>query len=439
MLCQLAVKAISYGSSTLILKHCSAGELGIVSMRLELYFIALLFFGREALKNGNSFICCFTNALCGGVPLLLYHLHFGGKEWEGKQLAKAFGLYSVAALLELVSDVARVLVGMEKFRVEMISFVAKHLSLILFILARGRISVLFAFALSQIVSSLVYGALVLAFGVSVEKTVVPLRLSIQQSYLKFLLCNGEAIVCSFFLSSAAEQGTFSLMASYASTISKVVVFPLEETAKAKIAHFNLEKDSLASFESSFNALVVTAASIGCLGFFYSNSLLYLLLGRDSVLSNANLFSLHCFLIYLHSIHSVLNAFGHCRILPRTMQKLLLLCNVAFFSCALSLVHRLGGMAILIANALVLGVKIGFWLFFLTRVKPLKGLKAKQIILPIKFQRFILVFWVSFASKLLLSDGKEFKRNVLHLSIGGLCAAFLAFGPSVSVLPRGPKV
>ena len=137
MLSQLVVKAFSYVSSSIVLKHCCTGELVTVSIRLKFYFDPLLFFGRYALKDRGSFICMLVNALIRGITSLFYHLYFGAKALEMQQLGCAFALYSIATFVELLVDAFRVMESMGKFNVETIRFVMRHLSLNLWIVPMG--------------------------------------------------------------------------------------------------------------------------------------------------------------------------------------------------------------------------------------------------------------------------------------------------------------
>ena len=118
-----------------------------------------------------------------------------------------------------------------------------------------------------------------------------------------------------------------------------------------------------------------------------------------------------------------------------MQKLMLFCNAAYFSCALSLVRWAFGMAILMENAFKLVLKISFWIFFYARVKPMKKIEKMKILFSASFRRLLLVFWRRTLSQLVLGGRKGFKRDTLHVSLRVLCAGFLCFAQMLPSVPR----
>ncbi|KAH9256417.1 hypothetical protein BASA81_005331 [Batrachochytrium salamandrivorans] len=206
------------------------------------------------------------------------------------------------------------------------------------------------------------------------------KLTTIQSSWKVLLSEGESLLLLTTVSSAENRGAFAIAAGLGSIAARLILQPCEEAA---FTLFGKLDSVLDLFPVLLRAAQVFGGFFACLGVNYTQTLVSMLYGPTLTEQTATWVSWYCVFIAVCAVNGISEALLQAKIDEKETKEFnlwLLACSVLFLMLAnFWLVPLLGSGGLIVANTLVMGIRIARNLQF--ALSHVDGLRAEHLIVP----------------------------------------------------------
>jgi oligosaccharide translocation protein RFT1 len=202
------------------------------------------------------------------------------------------------------------------------------------------------------------------------------------SCVRFFLAQGDMILMTALID-PKNQGLYSLLTNYGSTLLRIVFSPLEESIRS---YYSVEKNSydLRIFDAVFTFAQCSSFALFLFGTPYIEKVIDLVGYSKLKELNGGLAALYCCLLALMIINGILEAYLHALSTPKDLSKMRrnsLILTLFYFAISFYLLeNRPDAISIVLANIFNFGMRIIQALFNLGRLPPLLNFKCLTIII-----------------------------------------------------------
>ena len=428
---QFLLRIVTFVINATVLRYTTHAILGIINVRLTLFYQTALFLAREPLRNkaaregysANDHKNSISKNLLTILGVLLFWL------WTKNENLIELSIISFGVFIELCSeDVYLSLQAQNRLENAVKTETQSHIlrtclfGLLVTLLLNDQSSHVLVFAICLLLGSIFYFFTLRRFqsdsiNVSPKAENVQVSLSVLtfQQYLKQALTEAQGYLMTFTTAlSPSEQGVFDTVNSLASLPARFLFQPIEKSAFQFCTHCDASDPNFdTKLQLILRCVNAIAIMMACFGTTLAETALRIYSGSDSLAESggAKVFSLLCIYQIPLALNGISEAIANAKMDAKQMKTHNLIYVIS--SCAvvgvswLGLFLGKGGSSFVFANMLAMLIRIGWnmyiWSTLSTSTFLMLLLKTlpKMSFLVVVFGSWFIMTWVVSVGSILL--------------------------------------